>query len=162
MATYTENYDLVKPDESDYYNINTFNDNMDMIDSLLAETHNAMQPIGEKIDSISDSTSNINQKIGSSSTGNTLFSLLENNHKSGLTAIKSIQHLVFSCPHGQSSTAINLNHAVDPKNCIALWERLYGTGHVENYTINEATLSITHGTAMGTAYIFGCWIIEFM
>lgn len=43
MATNTENYNLVKPDENDYYDIGIQNDNMDKIDAELkkAENHRA-------------------------------------------------------------------------------------------------------------------------
>ena len=35
MATYTTNYDLIKPDSEDYYNIEDFNQNADVIDEEL-------------------------------------------------------------------------------------------------------------------------------
>lgn len=34
MATYTKNLNLIKPHQDDYYNINDFNTNMDIIDDL--------------------------------------------------------------------------------------------------------------------------------
>lgn len=36
MATYTKNLKLKKPHQDDYYNINDFNENMDIIDGLLS------------------------------------------------------------------------------------------------------------------------------
>ena len=51
MATYTENYNLVKPDDTDYYSVSDFNENMDIIDAQLA----ANEVIEEKIDAVSDS-----------------------------------------------------------------------------------------------------------
>jgi len=35
MATNTTNYNLIKPEESDFYNINDFNTNADLIDAAL-------------------------------------------------------------------------------------------------------------------------------
>ena len=35
MATYTTNYDLIKPDAQDYYNVDDFNENADRIDEEL-------------------------------------------------------------------------------------------------------------------------------
>lgn len=32
MSTFTENYDFIKPDNEDYYDIQDFNENMDAID----------------------------------------------------------------------------------------------------------------------------------
>lgn len=37
MATYTENYNLIKPEGTDFYNIDDFNENADAIDSALKE-----------------------------------------------------------------------------------------------------------------------------
>ena len=36
MSTFTENYNLIKPDEADYYDITDFNENMDTLDAALA------------------------------------------------------------------------------------------------------------------------------
>ena len=33
MSTFTENYDFIKPDNEDYYDIQDFNENMDAIDA---------------------------------------------------------------------------------------------------------------------------------
>ena len=43
MATYTANYDLIKPDSEDYYNIEDFNQNADILDEELKkrEDHEA-------------------------------------------------------------------------------------------------------------------------
>jgi len=35
MSTFTENYNLIKPDESDYYDVQDFNKNFDTIDTSL-------------------------------------------------------------------------------------------------------------------------------
>ena len=37
MATFTENYSLIKPDQADYYDVADWNENMDTIDAQLAE-----------------------------------------------------------------------------------------------------------------------------
>ena len=37
MSTFTENYDFIKPDNEDYYDIQDFNENMDAIDAQLAQ-----------------------------------------------------------------------------------------------------------------------------
>lgn len=45
MATNTPNYNLIKPDPSDYYDIAIFNDNADKIDTALANKRNNDDPI---------------------------------------------------------------------------------------------------------------------
>lgn len=38
MAKYTENFNLIKPDDEDYYDVADFNENMDIIDEALADS----------------------------------------------------------------------------------------------------------------------------
>lgn len=42
MPEYTTNYNLIKPLEEEYYNINQFNDNMDTIDTVLKSTNDSL------------------------------------------------------------------------------------------------------------------------
>ena len=42
MPEYTTNYNLIKPLEEEYYNINQFNDNMDTIDTILKSTNDSL------------------------------------------------------------------------------------------------------------------------
>ena len=37
MATYTSNYNLKKPEQNDFYNVEDFNGNMDIIDQRLSK-----------------------------------------------------------------------------------------------------------------------------
>ena len=37
MATYTDNFNLIKPSEDDFYDIQDMNENMDTLDGVLAE-----------------------------------------------------------------------------------------------------------------------------
>ena len=37
MATFTQNYNLKKPDQQDFYNVEDFNNNADIIDEKLKE-----------------------------------------------------------------------------------------------------------------------------
>lgn len=43
MSTKTENYNLIKPEETDFYNINDFNTNADLIDAAIKNNHDAEQ-----------------------------------------------------------------------------------------------------------------------
>lgn len=63
MSTFTENYNLIKPGEEDYYDVQDFNENMDTIDGQMAETERELKSISEK--------------IGTSTQGNSIFQLLE-------------------------------------------------------------------------------------
>lgn len=49
MATNTTNYDLVKPSESDFYDINVQNQNMDIIDAELTNLHSTDSDLEEEI-----------------------------------------------------------------------------------------------------------------
>ncbi|MCB6367826.1 hypothetical protein LI291_16770, partial [Intestinibacillus massiliensis] len=43
MRIKTENYNLIKPEETDFYNINDFNTNADLIDAAIKNNHDAEQ-----------------------------------------------------------------------------------------------------------------------
>ncbi len=81
MATFTTNYDLIKPGTEDYYDIADFNENMDAIDGQLSLTEQEMTKVKQELEEIktgmgqSDALSAIDKKIGNSSdqTNATLF-----------------------------------------------------------------------------------------
>ena len=52
MASFTENYNLEKPEENEKYNVNVFNSNADIIDSALAEIKNDIGDISLILDNI--------------------------------------------------------------------------------------------------------------
>lgn len=57
MADFTENYNLKKPADTDFYNVQDFNDNADIIDS-------ALNNLDAKIDSVAeDIAENISKNI---------------------------------------------------------------------------------------------------
>ena len=151
MATYTENYNLILPEEKDNYNVENFNENFETIDTLMAEN---------------EAVSNeINSKIGTpANTGQTLFSLLENNSNSGLTSIKSIQRVTY-CNETQSADNVNVSiNAVNPANCIVLMEFLcypQDRNISSNYVLHESAIAVTHNMAVVNSVKLGFWIIEF-
>ena len=150
MATYTEHYNLVKPEDTDIYDVADFNENMDTIDSIMAEAEQGMESISEK--------------IGTSAEGNTLFSLLEGGAKSGLTAIKSIHHITQTLANNSTSASIPLETSVIPKNCI-MWVEILSTSRLNQfyYTLNESSLSLSYSNVSGNyTYIYDFWIIELM
>ncbi len=48
MADFTANYNLEKPAQSDFYNVEVQNKNMDKIDAALAGARYIISPSGEK------------------------------------------------------------------------------------------------------------------
>ena len=47
MSTFTENYDFIKPDNEDYYDIQDFNENMDAIDAPQSPSYGGTLTIQE-------------------------------------------------------------------------------------------------------------------
>ena len=89
MATFTTNYDLIKPGTEDYYDIADFNENMDAIDGQLSLTEQEMNKVKQELEEIktgmgqSDALSAIDKKIGNSSdqTNATLFGAIATHKK---------------------------------------------------------------------------------
>lgn len=158
MATYTENFDLVKPDDEDYYDVADFNANMDIIDAELgavaAQANSA--EIADKIGQPADTV--LNTVFGK------INGFISTDGK-GVRIIKSIQHVTYSIPTGTNHGSKNIN-TVNPERCIVLFERLsdsYGNGvnYIE-YTLSANAISLTHAIfGNATTNIFGFWIIEF-
>ena len=148
MSTFTENYSLIKPDEEDYYDVADFNENMDTIDTLMAETETEMANISNKIGTPEDTSTE------------TIFGLLNN----GGSLIKSIQHVTFAPTKDKTSGSVSIS-TVDPARCIVIMERLKDTTNsglkLLNYTLNEDSISITHDTSGPTYLLYGFWVIEF-
>lgn len=53
-ATYTKNYNLKKPDQEDFYNIQVHNNNMDILDNAIKKMILDMHPIGTIYMSVAD------------------------------------------------------------------------------------------------------------
>ena len=45
MAKYTENFNLIKPEDDEYYDVADFNENMDIIDEALSENSGASEQL---------------------------------------------------------------------------------------------------------------------
>lgn len=146
MATYTENYGLMKADYEDSIIYTDLNENMDIIDEQMALTE--------------ENIAGISEKIGTPDAGETVFSLL----KAGGCIIKSIQHVQYELPNNQTNSTISIN-TVDPTKCIALYERLStGSNNLSiKYTIETDSIQLEHPNYTNSAYVWrvGFWIIEF-
>ena len=130
MSTYTENYSLIKPDAEDFYNIDDFNENMDVIDETMTKQAEAMDEVSEKIGNPDDS-------------GNqTIFGKL---NSSGGGCIKSIQRVEMVIKANGGSNTTNIN-TVDPAKCLVFLDRLgdeTGTSAEISYTLNSNSLTVT-------------------
>ena len=150
MATYTENYNLIKPDEEDYYDVTDFNENMDTLDGAMAATENTAAEISARIGTPAEN-------------GQTLFSLLGQKSSTGMTGIKSIQRVVYTLNKTKTSDSVDIQ-PVTPANCIALYELLYcsydGTPKLL-YTIKDSVVEFEFAQNNSQTTIIGLWIIEF-
>lgn len=149
MSTFTENYNLIKPGEQDFYDIQDFNENMDTIDAQMMQAETELNGIGEKIGTPENE-------------GDTVFSLL--NQKNIIPkVVKSIQHVTFT-PTGNTTTTASLNiNTVDPARCVVLFERLYnddGEIYSVKYTLEENAISIKHDSVK-SGFTVGFWVVEF-
>lgn len=152
MATYTENYNLTKPEAADFYSVEDMNDNMDSIDSLLAEGESTM----ERIDG----------KIGTAEGDETVLGMLQE-MKSGMGTgglIKSLQRVTHTVPASSNSSSVSIS-TVDPSKCLVIMERLEDDTNSGCdkllYTLEASKISMTHYSRSSTNIRLGFWIIEF-
>ena len=149
MSTFTENYNLIKPDEADYYDVTDFNENMDALDAALAAQETAMAEVSEKIGNPGDSSSD------------TVFGLL---NSGGNSFIKSMQMVDLSFQSDQTVTE-EIN-PVNPAKCFVHMDRLCdASGYISKmiYTLSENSISVKSTTHLtGTAEMYVRFqIIEF-
>ena len=148
MSTFTENYDLIKPDEADYYDVQDFNENMDTIDGVMAATEAAI--------------SGISEKIGTPATeGTTIFSLLEGNEQPA-SSIKSIQRVIAEMDTLNKTQDVSIN-AVDASRSFVILEKLRNLTerYYVDYTLSDNTLQVRTTSSYQEPVKFGFWIIEF-
>lgn len=154
MAKYTENFNLIKPEDDEYYDVADFNENMDIIDEALAESAGGSDKIGEPEDSIS----------------NTVFGKLNgfiSEDGRGVRIIKSLQRVIYRVPTDQGSRSVNIT-PVDTQRCLVLYRRYYdiGFGNANseyiNYTLSKDYVSFSHSTySTPPKTTIELWIIEF-
>ena len=154
MSTFTENYNLIKPDEADYYDVSDFNENMDAIDAQMALTEQETENISGKIGNSEDAeTGSVFSKLNT---------IVENTSKAQ-SFIKSIQKVTYSNPKITTSATLNISPVI-PAHCVVILERLMdftsnGCAYV-NYELTENTLNLTLGN-YEQSFMVGFWIIEF-
>lgn len=153
MSTFTENYNLIKPDEGDYYDVQDFNENMDAIDHQMASTETEIESVSDKIGNSSDTNTSVFGKLN------------QINGALGECAsvIKSIQRVIYQIPTGKTSGSVAIN-TVDASKSFVIHERLADSNNYASnltYTLNADNLAFQHTNFSSGTYIFGFWIIEF-
>lgn len=151
MATYTENFDLIKPDDEDYYDVADFNANMDIIDEALAESAGSADKIGEPADTVL----------------NTVFGKLNgfiSPDGQGVRIIKSIQHHVIVLD-GNIENGVYHITPVNAARSFVLFERLGDPINTPNqhvtYSLHDDHLKLKYSYSQLYVSTVGFWIIEF-
>lgn len=152
MANYTENYNLIMPAQEDYYDVQEFNDNMEAIDTGMAELDAEVSGLGTKLDALDTKVTTLSGKINAldakigtqndAAGTNTLYGLLKNN----VPVFKSWNRYTYSNAASVSTGSISINE-VDPTRCIVLVERLKNlSSELMNYdfTLNSTEISLNH------------------
>ena len=142
MSTFTENYDFIKPDNEDYYDIQDFNENMDAIDA-------------------EESLAAINKKLGTPPDGQSISSLLQN----GGSVIRSIQYVVYAAPKTPSYGGTLTIQEVAPEKTFVITERLNNISDSLvsfSYTLSSNAITIKHTGCNVDVVKIGFWVVEFV
>lgn len=161
MSTFTENYDFIKPDNEDYYDIQDFNENMDAIDAQLAQAEQKAAAIQASIATAEESLAAINKKLGTPPDGQSISSLLQN----GGSVIRSIQYVVYTAPKSPSYGGTVTIQTVNLEKTFIITERLnnnFDSLLNFSYTLSSNAITVKHtGCDVDTVKI-GFWVVEFV
>ena len=161
MSTFTENYDFIKPDNEDYYDIQDFNENMDAIDAQLAQAEQKVAAIQASIATAEETLAAINKKLGTPPDGQSISSLLQN----GGSVIRSIQYVVYTAPKSPSYGGSVTIQTVNLEKTFVITERLnnnFDSLINFSYTMSSNAITVKHtGCDVDTVKI-GFWVVEFV
>ena len=161
MSTFTENYDFIKPDNEDYYDIQDFNENMDAIDAQLAQAEQKVAAIQASIATAEEILAAINKKLGTPPDGQSISSLLQN----GGSVIRSIQYVVYTAPKSPSYGGTVTIQTVNLEKTFIITERLnnnFDSLLNFSYTLSSNAITVKHtGCDVDTVKI-GFWVVEFV
>ena len=161
MSTFTENYDFIKPDNEDYYDIQDFNENMDSIDAQLAQAEQKVAAIQASIATAEESLAAINEKLGTPPDGQSISSLLQN----GGSVIRSIQYVVYAAPKSPSYGGTVTIQTVNLEKTFVITERLnnnFDSLLNFSYTLSSNAITVKHtGCDVDTVKV-GFWVVEFV
>ncbi len=144
MAKYTENFNLIKPEDDEYYDVADFNENMDIIDEELAAAANSAE-LADKIGNPGDTGQD------------TVFGCLSH------LGVKSIQRKVINFSPSAKDQTVNIE-PVNVNRCIVISERL---GNIEDYltgfdyVLSNTTLRSYINSGSRYYLNVGFWIVEF-
>lgn len=161
MSTFTENYDFIKPDNEDYYDIQDFNENMDAIDAQLAQAEQKVAAIQASIATAEESLAAINKKLGTPPDGQSISSLLQN----GGSVIRSIQYVVYTAPKSPSYGGTLTIQEVTPEKTFVITERLNNISDSLinfSYTLSSNAITIKHTSCNVDTVKIGFWVVEFV
>ena len=157
MSTFTENYDFIKPDNEDYYDIQDFNENMDAIDAQLAQAEQKAAAIQASIATAEESLAAINKKLGTPPDGQSISSLLQNGG--------SVQYVVYTAPKSPSYGGTVTIQTVNLEKTFIITERLnnnFDSLLNFSYTLSSNAITVKHtGCDVDTVKI-GFWVVEFV
>lgn len=161
MSTFTENYDFIKPDNEDYYDIQDFNENMDAIDAQLAQAEQKVAAIQASIATAEETLAAINKKLGTPPDGQSISSLLQN----GGSVIRSIQYVVYTAPKSPSYGGTVTIQTVNLEKTFVITERLnnnFDSLINFSYMLSSNAITVKHtGCDVDTVKI-GFWVVEFV
>lgn len=161
MSTFTENYDFIKPDNEDYYDIQDFNENMDAIDAQLAQAEQKVAAIQASIATAEETLAAINKKLGTPPDGQSISSLLQN----GGSVIRSIQYVVYTAPKTPSYGGTVTIQTVNLEKTFVITERLnnnFDSLLNFSYTLSSNAITVKHtGCDVDTVKV-GFWVVEFV
>ena len=161
MSTFTENYDFIKPDNEDYYDIQDFNENMDAIDAQLAQAEHKVAAIQASIATAEETLAAINKKLGTPPDGQSISSLLQN----GGSVIRSIQYVVYTAPKSPSYGGTVTIRTVNLEKTFVITERLnnnFDSLINFSYTLSSNAITVKHtGCDVDTVKV-GFWVVEFV
>lgn len=161
MSTFTENYDFIKPDNEDYYDIQDFNENMDAIDAQLAQAEQKVAAIQASIATSEETLAAINKKLGTPPDGQSISSLLQN----GGSVIRSIQYVVYTAPKSPSYGGTVTIQTVNLEKTFVITERLnnnFDSLLNFSYTLSSNAITVKHtGCDVDTVKV-GFWVVEFV
>ncbi|WP_337937843.1 hypothetical protein [Anaerotignum faecicola] len=161
MSTFTENYDFIKPDNEDYYDIQDFNENMDAIDAQLAQAEQKVAAIQASIATAEETLAAINKKLGTPPDGQSISSLLQN----GGSVIRSIQYVVYTAPKSPSYGGTVTIQTVNLEKTFVITERLnnnFDSLLNFSYTLSSNAITVKHtGCDVDTVKV-GFWVVEFV
>ena len=161
MSTFTENYDFIKPDNEDYYDIQDFNENMDAIDAQLAKAEQKAAAIQASIATAEESLAAINKKLGTPPDGQSISSLLQN----GGSVIRSIQYVVYAAPKTPSYGGTLTIQEVAPEKTFVITERLNNISDSLinfSYTLSSNAITSKHTGCNVDVVKIGFWVVEFV